>query len=142
MHDAAVVQVGQRVGDLGDHVGGHGRRQRAVDPQPAPQVLPVDQVQHQGVGVAATDQLAGPDDARVVQVGEDPGLRQERLDQLGLLGRLRPQQLDGHPLAGTGVPAAPDGTDGALGDLRLEFVPAAAYGLHVPQLLTPLATQS
>src|SRR5439155_4053531 len=131
VHDAEAVQVGQRVGDLGRHVRGDGRRQRAVGAQPAPQVLAVHQVQHESVGVAAADQFAGADDARVVQVGQDPPLREERLDELGLGGRLRTQLLDRDSQAGCRVAAAPDGNDRPLGDLRHTLLLDTDYMSHL-----------
>src|SRR5439155_2313485 len=96
-----------------------------------PRVWAVHQVKNESVGVAAADQFAGADDARVVQVGQDPPLREERLDELGLGGRLRTQLLDRDPQAGCRVAAAPDGTDRPLGDLRLKLVPATADGPHL-----------
>src|SRR5262249_37183122 len=65
------------------------------------------------------------DDGGVVEPGENPGLIEERVDQLGLGQGLGVQQLDRHLDPVLGVQRTPDGTDRATGDLRLKLVPAA-----------------
>ncbi|CAM5694054.1 hypothetical protein SCALM49S_05823 [Streptomyces californicus] len=145
MDDAVGVAGGERVRDLRGEQGGGDRGERTVRAEVAVQVGALDQVHHQGEEIALDDEVAGAHDVGVGEPQQDGPLPQEPHHDVGVVGQLLLEDLDGHGLAGlTGdgrlgarrlpLAGSPDGARGAASERLLEQV-LAAYRPHVMRSL-------
>ncbi len=143
--DAVGVAGGERVRDLRGEQGGGDRGERTVRAEVAVQVGALDQVHHQGEEIALDDEVAGAHDVGVGEPQQDGPLPQEPHHDVGVVGQLLLEDLDGHGLAGlTGdgrlgarrlpLAGSPDGARGAASERLLEQV-LAAYRPHVMRSL-------
>ena len=79
MDQAHLVGVLQAVGHLGDVIGGRVVIERPVVPDDLMQVLAVDILHHDVMDVAFVIDVVGPDDVRVVELGNGAGFEAEPL---------------------------------------------------------------
>ena len=98
MHDALLVRVVQRLA-RGDEDGGDlgGRQRRAELVGAAPQrreILAVDVLHRQVIGVTVAAEVVDVNDVRMVERGGDLRLVEEHVDEVGLLGEVRQDALD------------------------------------------------
>jgi hypothetical protein len=125
VHHAQLVRLGERGRDLGEQVGGLGRRERPERAQPPPQAAAGHVVHHQGERAADAEQVPDADDVLVPHHHQDRAFLDEPDDQLRLPEQPLVQQLHRHALAGRAVYPAPHGAGGAVPDRADEDVRVA-----------------
>ena len=120
---AAAVGGPQGAGDLTEHRRGAIRGQRA-EPEGVGQAAGVDETHDEVGGAGFAPVVVERDDVRVLESGDQLGLRFEAADERRVVGQLGTDDLDRHLPADDRLVGAVDRTEGAASELLAHLVAA------------------